>query len=68
LRGYEPAEVAKSLPKRIFVLQAGQGYQVATQGDFSLWQKTLSGKRNATLKLYPMMKSNIFSRRIYYLL
>jgi dienelactone hydrolase len=53
LRDYQPAEVAKSLPMRIFVLQAGRDYQVTTEGDFSLWQKALSGKRNATLKLYP---------------
>jgi dienelactone hydrolase len=55
LRGYQPAEVAKSLPMRIFVLQAGRDYQVTAAGDFPAWQKALGEKRNATLKLYPKL-------------
>jgi dienelactone hydrolase len=55
LRGYQPAEVAKSLAMRIFVLQAGRDYQVTVQGDFPAWQKALGEKSNATLKLYPKL-------------
>ncbi len=55
LRGYRPAEVAKSLAMRIFVLQAGRDYQVTVQGDFPAWQEALADKPNATLKLYPKL-------------
>jgi dienelactone hydrolase len=55
LRGYKPAEMAKSLPMRIFVLQGGRDYQVTTAGDFSGWQNALGKKSNATLKLYPKL-------------
>jgi dienelactone hydrolase len=55
LRGYQPAEVAKSLGMRIFVLQGGRDYQVAEAGDFPAWQKALREKGNATLKLYPKL-------------
>ncbi|MCL5257288.1 MAG: DUF3887 domain-containing protein [Chloroflexi bacterium] len=55
LRGYQPAEVAKSLAMRIFVLQAGRDYQVTVAGDFPAWQKALAEKGNATLKVYPKL-------------
>jgi dienelactone hydrolase len=55
LRGYRPAETAKSLDMRIFVLQGGRDYQVTVQGDFPAWQEALAEKRNATLKLYPKL-------------
>ncbi len=55
LRGYHPPEVAKSLTMRIFVLQGGRDYQVTVTGDFPHWQKALSGKSSATLKLYPKL-------------
>ena len=55
LRDYRPAEVAKSLEMRILVLQGGRDYQVTVEGDFPGWQKALSGKSNATLKLYPRL-------------
>jgi dienelactone hydrolase len=55
LRGYQPAEVAKSLAMRIFVLQGGRDYQVTTEGDFPAWQSALGKKSNATLKLYPKL-------------
>jgi fermentation-respiration switch protein FrsA (DUF1100 family) len=55
LRGYQPAEVAKSLSMRIFVLQGGRDYQVTQAGDFPAWQKALGGKGNAALKLYPKL-------------
>jgi len=55
LRGYQPAEVAKSLAMRILVLQGGRDYQVTADGDYPAWQNALGGKRNATLKLYPKL-------------
>lgn len=55
LRGYQPAEVAKSLRMRILVLQGGRDYQVTAKGDFPAWQNALQGKSNATLKLYPKL-------------
>jgi uncharacterized protein len=53
LRGFQPAEVAKSLAMRIFILQGGRDYQVTAAGDFPAWQKALGEKSNARLKLYP---------------
>lgn len=55
LRGYQPAEMAKTLDMRIFVLQGGRDYQVTAKGDFTLWQNALGKKRDATLKLYPKL-------------
>jgi dienelactone hydrolase len=55
LRGYQPAEVAKSLAMRLFILQGGRDYQVTTAGNFPAWQKALGEKSNATLKLYPKL-------------
>ena len=55
LRGYQPAEVAKSLGMRIFVLQAGRDYQVTTEGDFPAWQSALGEKSSAALKVYPRL-------------
>jgi uncharacterized protein len=55
LRGYQPAEVAKSLAMRIFVMQGGRDYQVTTAGDYPAWQNALGEKSNATLKLYPKL-------------
>jgi dienelactone hydrolase len=55
LRGYQPAEIARSLAMRIFILQGGRDYQVTATGDFPAWQKALGKKSNATLKLYPRL-------------
>ena len=55
LRGYQPAELAKSLDMPIFVLQGGRDYQVTAADDFPAWQKALAHKSNATLKLYPKL-------------
>jgi uncharacterized protein len=55
LRGYQPAEVAKSLAMRIFVLQGERDYQVTVAGDYPAWQKALGEKSSATLKLYPKL-------------
>ncbi len=61
LRGYQPAEVAKSLVMRIFVLQAGRDYQVTTKGDFPAWQRALGEKSNVTLKVYPRLSHELIA-------
>jgi dienelactone hydrolase len=53
LRGYQPAEVARSLTMPMFVLQGDRDYQVSPELDYKGWQSALAGKTNATLKLYP---------------
>jgi dienelactone hydrolase len=55
IRGYQPAEVAKSLEMRIFVLQGGRDYQVTKEGDYPAWQNALRNKNDSKLKLYPKL-------------
>lgn len=55
MRGYQSAEVAKSLAMRILVLQGGRDFQVTTEGDFPAWQNALGKESNATLQLYPRL-------------
>jgi fermentation-respiration switch protein FrsA (DUF1100 family) len=52
LKGYDPAETAKSIERPILILQGGRDYQV-TMEDFDGWKKTLSNKNNVEFKLYP---------------
>ncbi len=55
LRGYQPAEVAKSLSMPVLVLQGGRDYQVSAAKDFEIWKDTLKDKTTATLKLFPKL-------------
>lgn len=55
LRGYQPAEVAKTLAMPVLVAQGGRDYQVSPTKDFPGWESALAGKANATLKLYPSL-------------
>jgi dienelactone hydrolase len=52
LRGYDPAESAKTLKQPMLILQGERDYQV-TMKDFSRWTTALAGKSNVTAKLYP---------------
>jgi uncharacterized protein len=52
LRGYKPAEVARSLHKPILVLQGARDYQVTT-ADFEGWKTALAGQPQAKTILYP---------------
>jgi uncharacterized protein len=52
LRGYKPAEVARSLNKPILVLQGARDYQVTT-ADFEGWKTALAGQPEAKTILYP---------------
>jgi fermentation-respiration switch protein FrsA (DUF1100 family) len=52
LRGYDPAESARSIDRPILVLQGERDYQV-TMEDFQRWKDALSGMPNVTFKTYP---------------
>jgi hypothetical protein len=53
LRGYSPAEVAKTLTMPLLIMQGGQDYQVSPTIDFEGWKSALAGKSNVTFKFYP---------------
>jgi hypothetical protein len=52
LKGYNPAETAKSIDRPLLILQGGRDYQV-TMEDFDIWKNTLSDKNNVKFQLYP---------------
>ncbi len=52
LRGYQPAEMARSLMQTMLILQGGRDYQV-TEADFKDWKAALSSRKDVTFKLYP---------------
>jgi dienelactone hydrolase len=54
LRGYQPAEEAKSLKKPLLILQGERDYQV-TMEDFALWKKALADRPDVRLKSYPKL-------------
>jgi dienelactone hydrolase len=51
LRGYVPAEAAKSLTQPMLILQGGRDYQV-TIADFDIWKTALSPRSNVQFKFY----------------
>lgn len=54
LRGYEPAEMAKTQSGRMLVLQGGRDYQVpASQLD--IWKNALKNRSDVVYKLYPKL-------------
>lgn len=54
LRGYKPAEVARSIKRPMLILQGGRDYQV-TDKDFQNWKNALSSRKNVQFKLYPKL-------------
>ncbi|RZL17475.1 MAG: dienelactone hydrolase, partial [Pedobacter sp.] len=52
LNTYNQVTTAKSLTKKIYILQGGNDFQVS-KTDFDLWNTALSKKKNVTLKFYP---------------
>jgi uncharacterized protein len=54
LRGYQPAEMAKTLQRPILVLQGGRDYQV-TEADYNLWKQSLEGGKGDEFQLYPAL-------------
>lgn len=55
LNAYDPVATARALPIRVLVLQGGRDYQVSATRDYPLWQRGLSGKANASLRLLPRL-------------
>ena len=53
LRGYQPAEVAKTLNMPLLIQQGRRDYQVSPTKDFEGWKAAMAGKSNATFKFYP---------------
>ena len=52
VRGYNPVEVAKSLPQPMLILQAGRDFPWTTV-DFDLWKTALSSRADVQFKFYP---------------
>ncbi len=52
LRGYNPAEMAKSLTQPMLILQGGRDYQVTTV-DFDIWKTALNTRANVQFMFYP---------------
>ena len=52
LRGYDPAEAAKSLSRPMLILQGERDYQV-TMEDFANWKKALGSRKDVTFISYP---------------
>ena len=49
LRAYRPAEVARTLPQPMLVMQGERDYQ-ATMADFEQWQAALAGRPQVELR------------------
>ena len=60
LRGYNPAEAAKSLTQPMLILQGGRDYQV-TAADYELWKAALGSRDNVTFKWYPSLNHLFYS-------
>jgi dienelactone hydrolase len=54
LKGYNPAEKAKTLGLPMLILQGERDYQV-TMTDFGLWKAALGNTKGVTLKSYPSL-------------
>lgn len=62
LRGYDPADLAKSVTRPLLVLQGGRDYQVKIE-DFENWKKALEGRADVEFKLYPRLNHLFFEGR-----
>ena len=54
LRGYRPAEIARSIKRPILILQGDRDYQVTSE-DFQGWKHAQSSHGNVQFKLYPKL-------------
>ena len=52
LRGYDAAADAAAAKKPVLVVQGARDYQV-TRADYARYEKAFTGRKDATLKLYP---------------
>lgn len=55
MRSYRPAEVAKTLPMPMLILQGERDYQVTAAQDFECWKAALQGRANVALRLFPKL-------------
>ena len=63
--GEHPAEsYLEHLTKPILVLQGGMDFQVKPDVDYAMYQQILSGRENATFRLYPRL-NHVFMPGIY---
>jgi hypothetical protein len=60
LRGYDPAETAKSVKKPMLFLQGGRDYQVQ-KIDLDNWQAALKDRTDAEFKYYPKLNHLFFA-------
>ena len=58
LRSYHPDQVALGLKLPMLILQGGRDYQV-TGDDLAVWQKTLSGRKDVSFKMYQKLNHNL---------
>ncbi|CAN7676871.1 alpha/beta fold hydrolase [Paenibacillus sp. LjRoot56] len=54
LRGYEPAEKAKTQTGKMLVLQGGRDYQVMPE-QLDIWKNNLKDRKDVTYRLYPKL-------------
>ncbi len=59
LRGYDPAETAKSVDKPMLILQGSRDYQVTTE-DFENWKAALGGRKDVEFHLHPKLNHLFF--------
>ena len=59
LRGYEPAELAKSVSKPMLILQGSRDYQVTAE-DFNNWKAALGSRNDVEFHLYPKLNHLFF--------
>jgi dienelactone hydrolase len=52
LRGTDPAALAATLGKPMFVLQGGRDYQVTVEDDLSRWRAGLGDRPDVTIRVY----------------
>ncbi|WP_173192157.1 hypothetical protein [Paenibacillus alginolyticus] len=54
LRGYEPAEKAKTQTGKMLVLQGGRDYQVMPE-QLDIWKNNFKDRKDVTYRLYPKL-------------
>lgn len=55
LAGYDPVELAATLPQPLLILQGERDYQVTVAEDFARWEARFATDPRATLKRYPAL-------------
>jgi len=55
LRGYDPPQAARDVPRPMLVLQGERDYQVTLVDDFRLWREALESRTDVRFKSYPAL-------------